>query len=109
MRLLTAPRLESMANDVKSIINLPDPVGEAFDSRRLPNQLQISRRRVPIGVIGVIYESRPNVTADAAALCLKSGNATILRGGSEALESNCAIAACLTRGLEAAGKGYGKT
>jgi glutamate-5-semialdehyde dehydrogenase len=101
--LLTAPRLESMANDVKSIINLPDPVGEAFDSRRLPNQLQISRRRVPIGVIGVIYESRPNVTIDISALCLKSGNAAILRGGKESIHSNKALAEAVRVGCEAAG------
>ena len=101
--LLTAPRLESIANDVKSIINLPDPVGEEFDSRRLPNQLQISRRRVPIGVIGVIYESRPNVTIDISALCLKSGNAAILRGGKESIHSNRALAEAVRMGCDAAG------
>ena len=101
--LLTAPRLESIANDVKSIVNLPDPVGEEFDSRRLPNQLQISRRRVPIGVIGVIYESRPNVTIDISALCLKSGNAAILRGGKESIHSNKALADAVRVGCEAAG------
>ena len=68
--LLTAPRLEGIAKDVKSIINLPDPVGEMYESRRLPNGLQVSKRRIPIGVIGVIYESRPNVTIDISALCL---------------------------------------
>lgn len=101
--LLTAPRLESIANDVKSIINLPDPVGEEFDSRRLPNNLRVSRRRIPIGVIGVIYESRPNVTIDISALCLKSGNAAILRGGKESIHSNKALAQAVQAGCEAAG------
>ena len=90
--LLTPQRLEGMANDVKSIANLPDPVGEEFESRRLPNGLQVSKRRVPIGVIGVIYESRPNVTIDISALCLKSGNSAILRGGKESVHSNRALA-----------------
>ena len=101
--LLTAPRLESMSNDVKSIINLPDPVGEEFESRRLPNSLQISKRRIPIGVIGVIYESRPNVTIDISALCLKSGNAAILRGGKESAHSNRALAEAVQKGCTAAG------
>lgn len=101
--LLTAPRLESIAKDVKSIVNLPDPVGEEFDSRRLPNSLQISKRRIPIGVIGVIYESRPNVTIDISALCLKSGNAAILRGGKECLHSNKALAKAVQAGCKAAG------
>jgi glutamate-5-semialdehyde dehydrogenase len=101
--LLTAPRLESIAKDVKSIVNLPDPVGEEFDSRRLPNSLQISKRRIPIGVIGVIYESRPNVTIDISALCLKSGNAAILRGGKECLHSNKALARAVQAGCKAAG------
>ncbi len=101
--LLTPARLEGMANDVKSIVNLPDPVGEEFDSRRLPNGLQVSRRRTPIGVIGVVYESRPNVTIDISALCLKSGNAAILRGGKEASHSNRALAAAVQAGYETAG------
>ncbi|MCK6623964.1 MAG: glutamate-5-semialdehyde dehydrogenase [Anaerolineae bacterium] len=101
--LLTPTRLESMANDVKSIINLPDPVGEEFESRRLPNNLQVSKRRIPIGVIGVIYESRPNVTIDISALCLKSGNAAILRGGKEAAHSNRALAEAVRLGCASAG------
>jgi glutamate-5-semialdehyde dehydrogenase len=101
--LLTPQRLEGMANDVKSIANLPDPVGEEFESRRLPNGLQISKRRVPIGVIGVIYESRPNVTIDISALCLKSGNAAILRGGKESVYSNRALAVTVQAGCEVAG------
>jgi glutamate-5-semialdehyde dehydrogenase len=101
--LLTPTRLESIANDVKSITNLPDPVGEEFESRRLPNSLQISKRRIPIGVIGVIYESRPNVTIDISALCLKSGNAAILRGGKEAAHSNKALADAVRLGCSAAG------
>lgn len=101
--LLTPTRLESIANDVKSIINLPDPVGEEFESRRMPNNLQVSKRRIPIGVIGVIYESRPNVTIDISALCLKSGNAAILRGGKEAAYSNRALAEAVRLGCGAAG------
>lgn len=101
--LLTAPRLESIANDVKSIVNLPDPVGEEFDSRVLPNGLRVSRRRIPIGVVGVIYESRPNVTIDISALCLKSGNAAILRGGKESAHSNKALAQAVQVGCQAAG------
>lgn len=101
--LLTAPRLESMAKDVKSIVNLPDPVGDEFDQRRLPNGLQVSKRRIPIGVIGVIYESRPNVTIDISALCLKSGNAVILRGGKESVHSNRALAETVQLGCQAAG------
>lgn len=101
--LLTAPRLESIAGDVKSIINLPDPVGEEYDSRRVPNGLRLSKRRIPIGVIGVIYESRPNVTIDISALCLKSGNAAILRGGKESAHSNRALAEAVQIGCKAAG------
>jgi glutamate-5-semialdehyde dehydrogenase len=101
--LLTAPRLEGIANDVKSIINLPDPVGEMFENRRLPNGLQVSKRRIPIGVVGVIYESRPNVTIDISALCLKSGNAAIMRGGKESANSNRALAEAVRNGCEAAG------
>ena len=92
-----------MAEGLRQIAALPDPVGEITDLRMRPSGLQIGRMRVPLGVIGIIYESRPNVTADAAALCMKSGNATILRGGSEALTSNLAIAECIHEGLAAAG------
>jgi glutamate-5-semialdehyde dehydrogenase len=88
--LLSEERLESMAQDTRSVAALPDPVGETFDMRTLPNGLQIGRKRVPLGVIGAIYESRPNVTIDISNLCLKAGNAVILRGGREALNSNSA-------------------
>lgn len=94
--LLTNDRIRGMAQDVRSVAALPDPVGEVEDMRRLPNGLQLGRRRVPLGVIGTIYESRPNVTIDIASLCLKSGNAVILRGGKEAIRSNT-ILATLTR------------
>jgi len=90
--MLDAGRLEAIAKDVLAVAALPDPVGEVFDMRTLPNGLQLSRKRVPLGVIGAIYESRPNVTIDISALCLKSGNAVILRGGKEALHSNSALA-----------------
>ena len=100
---LTDARIRSMAEGLRQIAALPDPVGEITDLRMRPSGLQIGRMRVPLGVIGIIYESRPNVTADAAALCMKSGNATILRGGSEALASNLAIAECIHEGLAAAG------
>jgi len=100
---LTDDRLESMAVGLEQIAALPDPVGEVSDMTYRPSGIQLGRMRVPLGVVGIIYESRPNVTADAAALCLKSGNATILRGGSEAIHSNQAIAACIRRGLEQAG------
>ena len=90
--LLDAPRVTAQAADVRKIIALPDPVGETFDARVLPNGLRIGRRRVPLGVIGTIYESRPNVTVDIAALCLKSGNAVVLRGGKEAIRSNTLLA-----------------
>lgn len=101
--LLTGTRLQNIANDVRSVADLPDPVGEEFDSRRLPNGLQISKRRVPIGVVGVIYESRPNVTIDISALCLKSGNAAVLRGGKESVHSNKALARAVQLGCETAG------
>jgi glutamate-5-semialdehyde dehydrogenase len=101
--LLTEARLMSIASDVRSVAALPDPVGESFDARTLPNGLRISKRRVPVGVIGVIYESRPNVTVDIAALCLKSGNAAILRGGKEAAHSNRALADAVSAGCEKAG------
>ncbi len=90
--MLNSSRLESIAQDVLAVAALPDPVGEVFDMRTLPNGLQIGRKRVPLGVIGAIYESRPNVTIDISALCLKSGNAIILRGGREAIHSNSALA-----------------
>jgi glutamate-5-semialdehyde dehydrogenase len=90
--MLDSSRLESMAGDVLAVAALPDPVGEVFDMRTLPNGLIVGRKRVPLGVIGVIYESRPNVTIDISALCLKSGNAVILRGGKEAIKSNSALA-----------------
>ena len=92
-----------MAEGLDQIAALPDPVGEITDLKYRPSGIQVGRMRVPLGVVGIIYESRPNVTADAAALCLKSGNATILRGGSEALHSNQAIAACVHQGLRDAG------
>ena len=92
-----------MAEGVRQVAALPDPVGEIIRRWTPPNQLEISKVRVPIGVVGIIYESRPNVTSDAAVLCTKTGNATILRGGSESIRSNIAIAAALSRGLAAAG------
>lgn len=100
---LTAERIDSMIEGLRQIAALPDPIGEIFDMKYRPTGIQVGRMRVPLGVVGIIYESRPNVTADAAALCLKSGNATVLRGGSEAFYSNQAIAACIQRGLEGAG------
>lgn len=100
---LSDDRIESIAEGLEQIAALPDPVGEISDMTYRPSGIQLGRMRVPLGVVGIIYESRPNVTADAAALCLKSGNATILRGGSEAIHSNQAIAACIRRGLEQAG------
>ena len=100
---LDAGRLASMIDAVDAIADLPDPVGRTIDRTDRPNGLALERVRVPIGVIGIVYESRPNVTADAAALCLMSGNAAILRGGSEASASNRAIHAAFARGVEAAG------
>jgi len=100
---LTDDRIEGMAEGLEQIAALPDPVGEISDMNYRPSGIQLGKMRVPLGVIGIIYESRPNVTADAAGLCLKSGNATILRGGSEAINSNKAVAACIHRGLEQAG------
>jgi glutamate-5-semialdehyde dehydrogenase len=90
--MLDSSRLEAIAKDVLAVAALPDPVGEVFDMRTLPNGLQLGRKRVPLGVIGTIYESRPNVTIDISVLCLKSGNAIILRGGREAINSNTALA-----------------
>ncbi len=100
---LTEARIDAMAQGLHEIVALPDPVGEIIDMAYRPSGIQVGRMRVPLGVIGIIYESRPNVTADAAGLCLKSGNAAILRGGSEALHSNLAIAQCIAHGLTAAG------
>ncbi len=100
---LTTARVEAMADGLDEIAALPDPVGRIDDLVYRPSGIQVGKMRVPLGVIGMIYESRPNVTADAAALCLKSGNACILRGGSEAIHSNRAIAACLRRELVESG------
>ena len=100
---LTAKAIEAMAEGLREIAKLPDPVGEVSELRFRPSGIQVGRMRVPLGVIAIIYESRPNVTADAGALCLKSGNACILRGGSESMQSNQAILACLAAGLKAAG------
>jgi glutamate-5-semialdehyde dehydrogenase len=96
---LDKSRIESMAESLRQIATLADPIGSMTDLEYRPSGIQLGKMRVPLGVIGIIYESRPNVTADAAALCLKSGNATILRGGSEALHSNQAIAKCIREGL----------
>jgi glutamate-5-semialdehyde dehydrogenase len=95
--------IQAMIEGLKQVAALPDPVGEISDLSYRPSGIQVGQMRVPLGVIGIIYESRPNVTVDAAALCLKSGNACILRGGSEAIHSNQAIAACISKGLKAAG------
>jgi glutamate-5-semialdehyde dehydrogenase len=100
---LDAKRLAGIADAVEQVAGLPDPVGQVIDRAERPNGLALSRVRIPIGLIGIIYESRPNVTADAAALCLGSGNAVLLRGGSEAQHSNRAILAAMVRGLEGAG------
>ncbi len=100
---LTPERIDSMIEGLRQIAGLSDPIGEIFDMNYRPSGIQVGRMRVPLGVVGIIYESRPNVTADAAALCLKSGNASVLRGGSEAFHSNQAIAASIHRGLETAG------
>lgn len=100
---LTDSRIEEMAAGLRQVAALPDPVGETVEVRRRPSGLEIARVRVPLGVVGFIYESRPNVTADAAGLCLKSGNAILLRGGSEALDSNTVIAQILAKAAEKAG------
>ena len=100
---LNPERIAAMAEGLQQIAALPDPVGEISEMNYRPSGIQVGKMRVPLGVIGIIYESRPNVTADAAALCLKSGNAAILRGGSEALHSNQAIADCIHEGLKVAG------
>ena len=100
---LTADRIKAMSEGLRQIAELPDPVGEITDLAERPSGIKVGRMRVPLGVIGIIYESRPNVTADAAGLCLKAGNACILRGGSEAIHSNQAIAECIRQGLQQAG------
>ena len=100
---LTGKTIASMADGLRQIVKLPDPIGEISELRQQPSGIQVGRMRVPLGVIAIIYESRPNVTADAAGLCLKAGNAAILRGGSEAIHSNQAIAACVHEGLKGAG------
>jgi glutamate-5-semialdehyde dehydrogenase len=100
---LTEGRIDSMIEGLRQVASLDDPVGEINDLKYRPSGIQVGRMRVPLGVIGIIYESRPNVTCEAASLCLKSGNATILRGGSEAIFSNQAISKCIASGLEAAG------
>ncbi len=101
--LLNPDRLKAMAGDVRTIASLPDPIGEIIEARTLPNGLEVERRRVPLGVIGSIYESRPNVTIDIAALTLKSGNACLLRGGRESLNSNLALVGLLRRAIGEAG------
>jgi glutamate-5-semialdehyde dehydrogenase len=101
--MLTPKSVSAMAEGLRQIAQLPDPVGEISGMSYRPSGIQVGRMRVPLGVIGIIYEARPNVTADAAGLCLKSGNAAILRGGSEAIHSNQAIGACVHEGLKAAG------
>jgi glutamate-5-semialdehyde dehydrogenase len=101
--LLTPARLEAIAADTRSVAELPDPVGEVFDMVDLPSGLRLHKRRTPIGVVGVIYEARPNVTVDIAALCLKTGNAAILRGGSDIARSVAAITAAIGAALEASG------
>jgi glutamate-5-semialdehyde dehydrogenase len=101
--ILTPKTIAAMADGLMQIAAMPDPVGEIIGLKYRPSGIQVGQMRVPLGVVGIIYESRPNVTADAAGLCLKSGNAAILRGGSEALHSNQAIAACVQEGLKAAG------
>ncbi|WP_138440907.1 glutamate-5-semialdehyde dehydrogenase [Marinobacter alexandrii] len=100
---LTAERIDTMIEGLRQVASLPDPIGEITDMTYRPSGIQVGKMRVPLGVIGIIYESRPNVTVEAASLCLKSGNATILRGGSEAIHSNQAIARCLSQGLAEAG------
>ena len=100
---LNESRMATMIEGLQQMIALPDPIGEITDLKYRPTGIQVGKMRVPLGVVGIIYESRPNVTIDAAGLCLKSGNATILRGGSEAIYSNQAISACIQQGLEQAG------
>ncbi|WP_160285760.1 glutamate-5-semialdehyde dehydrogenase [Pseudomonas knackmussii] len=100
---LTPARIDDMIEGLRQVAKLPDPIGEIRDMRFVPSGIQIGKMRVPLGVVGIIYESRPNVTIDAASLCLKSGNATILRGGSEAIHSNQSIAKCIQLGLAQSG------
>ena len=100
---LSDERINDMAKGLKEIVKLQDPVGEVVSMWQRPNGIQIGQKRVPIGVIGIIYESRPNVTCDAAGLCLKTGNASILRGGSDAINSNKAIVKALKKGIDRAG------
>ena len=100
---LNPARIDEMIEGLKQVAALPDPIGEIRDMHFVPSGIQVGKMRVPLGVIGIIYESRPNVTVEAASLCIKSGNATILRGGSEAIHSNQAIAQCLSEGLAVAG------
>ena len=107
-RLMLSPsRLEGMAQDIRTVAGLPDPVGEIFDMRTLPNGLIVGKKRVPLGVIGAIYESRPNVTLDIASLCIKSGNAVILRGGKEAINSNSALVKIAQEACDQAGVPHG--
>lgn len=101
--LLTPERLEAIASDTRSVATLDDPIGEHFDATELPNGLRLHKRRTPLGVVGIIYEARPNVTVDAAALCLKTGNAVVLRGGSDISQSCAAITSAIGAGLERAG------
>ncbi len=100
---LTPQRLAAIAGDLRNVAGLPDPIGQGFEERRLPNGLSVGKMRVPLGVIACIYEARPNVTVDVASLCLKAGNATILRGGKEALASNTALARIIAAAAEEAG------
>ncbi|MDR3594878.1 glutamate-5-semialdehyde dehydrogenase [Clostridium sp.] len=100
---LSDERIQGMSDGLKDVVKLQDPIGEVISMWQRPNGLQIGQKRVPLGVIGIIYEARPNVTCDAAGLCLKTGNAVILRGGSEAINSNKAVVAALTKGIERAG------
>ena len=95
--MINQQRIENMAEGLKNVASLPDPIGEGIKRWKRPNNLDISMVRVPLGVIGIIYESRPNVTVDAAALCLKAGNSIILRGGSEAINTNIALARVITK------------
>jgi glutamate-5-semialdehyde dehydrogenase len=101
--MLSANSIDTMAQGLEQVTTLPDPVGEISDMKRMPSGIQVGKMRVPIGVVGIIYEARPNVTADAAALCLKSGNAAVLRGGKEAIRANQVIADCVRKGLSLAG------
>jgi glutamate-5-semialdehyde dehydrogenase len=103
---LTEARIDGMIEGLRQVASLPDPIGEISDMNYRPSGIQVGKMRVPLGVIGIIYESRPNVTVEAASLCLKSGNAAVLRGGSEAIHSNQAIAACVKQGLSLAGLPY---